>query len=95
MELDHVNHCSKACVNPAHLRPVTHAANGRNRKGANRNNRSTGVLGVIRRPSGKFEARAGTQYLGRYTSIGEAASAARAARERHAVTHILTRQEAN
>lgn len=46
MELDHHNSCPKRCVRPDHLRQVTHKQNGEHRRGANRNNRSTGIRGV-------------------------------------------------
>lgn len=40
----------------SNLREATPAQNGRNRKGANANNKSTGVRGVYRTGSGKFAA---------------------------------------
>jgi hypothetical protein len=43
-ELDHVR-CSRQCVRPDHLQPVTHKQNGENRAAANRNSK-TGVRGV-------------------------------------------------
>lgn len=42
--IDHVCH-NRACVNISHLRAITHAENGQNRAGANKNS-TTGVRGV-------------------------------------------------
>lgn len=44
-KLDHRPTCSKLCVNPAHLRPVTHKQNTENRAGANKNSKS-GIRGI-------------------------------------------------
>lgn len=46
MSLDHRHTCPKRCVNPGHLRPVTHKQNHENRAGAQVNNCSSGVRGV-------------------------------------------------
>ena len=52
MEVDHM--CfNRACVNPAHLRLLTHTENGQNRASANRNSKS-GVRGVSRRRSDRM-----------------------------------------
>ena len=45
MEIDHRPTCPKCCVNPDHLRVVTHKQNQENRRGAMRNSKS-GVRGV-------------------------------------------------
>jgi len=55
MFVDHKCH-TPACVNPDHLQAVTIRENGENRKGANPNNRSSGVRGVTSRPSGRWQA---------------------------------------
>jgi hypothetical protein len=44
-EIDHRTTCPKHCVNPDHLRQVTHQQNMENRAGAHRNSRS-GIRGV-------------------------------------------------
>ena len=46
MSLDHRYTCLKNCVNPEHLRPVTHKQNMENRAGARAGSRS-GVRGVL------------------------------------------------
>lgn len=76
--LDHV--CfNKACVNPAHLRLVSCKQNQENRRGANRDNRSTGQLGVHQWADGRYYARIthhGRQiFLGTYDSLAEAIEA--------------------
>jgi len=39
-EIDHRKTCPKRCVNPAHLRAITHKQNQENRAGPNRNSKS-------------------------------------------------------
>lgn len=47
--LDHRHTCPKNCVNPEHLRVATNKQNQENRaRGANSDNKSTGILGVHR-----------------------------------------------
>ncbi len=46
MQLDHRHTCPKNCVNPTHLRPVTHKQNLENRAGA-RSDSKSGVRGVM------------------------------------------------
>ena len=53
--VDHICH-NKGCVNPQHLRACTMQANCQNRLRANRDNRSTGRLGVKKTQTGRFEA---------------------------------------
>lgn len=45
LHIDHTCH-NRGCVNPDHLQAVTNKANIENRRGANRNNLSSGVRGV-------------------------------------------------
>lgn len=52
---DHLCH-NRGCVNPFHLRLVTRQQNNEHRKGANVDNRSSGVLGVHGTPSGRWVA---------------------------------------
>ena len=84
MELDHLCH-TRECVNPDHLREVTHKQNLENRRGARRTN-PTGARGVHRRPSGRFSARArhhGVDYTaGTFATVEEAAEAAARLRAR-------------
>lgn len=76
--VDHHRHCPKICVNPDHLRPVTHKQNMENLAGERRNSRSQ-VRGV-RWHRGAWEAvvrhNHHTYYLGRYASKGAAELAA-------------------
>lgn len=56
LDMDHRPTCPKRCVNPAHLRPVTHKENLENRAGATSRSRS-GVRGVIWiKQTGKWRA---------------------------------------
>lgn len=83
MQLDHTCH-ARACVNPAHLRPVTNKQNGENRVGANLNSES-GVRGV-RKVHGKWRARVIHNYkpihVGYFDTLDEAKAAASEARGR-------------
>ena len=78
MVLDHSCH-TRACVNPAHLRPVTRKQNMENQVGAHRNS-TTGARGVFRRGS-RYRAavRHNKQliWLGTYDTIEEASEVAR------------------
>jgi hypothetical protein len=80
--LDHICHV-RACVNPAHLRPVTVKQNCENLLGAYRNSAS-GIRGVRQRRNGTWEARVrhlGVLHeLGPYDTAEEADQAARALR---------------
>lgn len=64
----------RGCVNPEHLRLLTHRENGQNRAGANLNSKS-GVRGVYR-AQGQWIARAclgpRTVEVGRFGDLGEA-----------------------
>jgi hypothetical protein len=79
MQLDH--RCSnRACVNPGHLRPVTHKQNMEHDSGAQRNS-STGALGVVRSGKNRYQVAVGHNgkklYGGSFKTIEEAAEAAR------------------
>jgi hypothetical protein len=78
LELDHTCYV-KACVNPAHLRPVTSKQNKENRSGPQKNNKS-GVLGVCWNSSSrKWQASVRhhkkSYYLGLYDRIEDAEAA--------------------
>lgn len=84
MQVDH--RCfQRNCVRPDHLRLVTHAQNGQNRRGANRDS-GTGVRGVSwHKPRQKYRARVmlnGKRYsAGYYDTLEEAEDAAIAKRQ--------------
>lgn len=78
-EIDHRPTCSKNCVNPLHLRPVTKKQNAENRAGAQANS-TTGIRGVSWCEAvGKWRARArssGVEYVaGYFDDIQEAEQA--------------------
>lgn len=87
--LDH-RCANKRCVNPAHLRIVTHAQNMQHRTGATRNNTS-GIRGVTwRKDKNAWRARAalnGRDYFGGYHSTIEAADKAARALRKELHTH--------
>lgn len=79
LHIDHICH-NRACVNPAHLRPVTHKQNMENRIGASRGNQS-GYRGVSwYEPLQKWVAYASRNgkrvYLGYFTDRHEAGAIA-------------------
>lgn len=84
MHLDHICH-TILCVRPDHLRPVTRKQNLENLSGAHRDSR-TGARGVMQTPAGTYQASAcsfgRTYYAGTFTTIPEAAEAARQLRLR-------------
>lgn len=86
LEVDHMCH-NRGCVNPAHLRLLTHTENGQNRASANSNSKS-GVRGVYQ-PSGSdvWIARAvlnrETHEIGRFATMEEAEQAAILWRREH------------
>lgn len=78
VEIDHT--CfNRLCVNPAHLRPVTHKQNNENRRCANSNSK-TGVRGVFPYRRGyRAEVRHNRKgiHVGVFATIEEAAEAVR------------------
>lgn len=83
MYVDHMCH-NKRCVRPDHLRAITPKQNMENRKGAPKNSR-TGVRGVFLTPSGTYQVRVTSNYkthcFGTFTTLEEAATVAKAARQ--------------
>lgn len=80
--LDHVCH-NASCVRPTHLRLATEKQNNEYRKGAQRNNKSSGVRGVRKHgPSWRATVKhhGKVYYLGVYPTIAEADAAAKAKR---------------
>ena len=85
MHIDHMCH-TPACVNPAHLRPVTNKENHENLRGAHRNSKS-GLRGVfwnrrLRKWVAQVTHNYKTQHLGLFDTAEEADAVARAARAR-------------
>lgn len=80
MKLDHRDHCPKTCCETAHLRLATNAENVRNRAGATKSNRTTGIRNVY--PEGhRFRVIVGGRYGGTFDSVDEARSTAARMRE--------------
>lgn len=83
-EVDHV--CfNRSCVRPDHLRLVTRKQNSEHRRGALRNNKSSGIRGVYwREDCKKWEVKVGhnrkSHNVGLYASIAEAEAVAIAKR---------------
>lgn len=83
-EVDHM--CfNRSCVNPSHLRLLSHSLNGQNRVGANANSRS-GVRGVYR-AQGQWIARGMIDRIayevGRFADLAEAEKAVSEWRREH------------
>jgi len=79
-QVDHTCH-NRTCVNPAHLRAVTHKQNTENLSGARADNKQ-GLRGVgLNRRNGKYRVKVthnGSHYHGgQFTTLEEAAEAAR------------------
>lgn len=77
-EIDHMCH-NRSCVNPGHLRPVTHKQNGENRAGLQSNNKS-GVQGVqwrerTRRWKATVRHNDRVYYVGSFEDLEDAAAA--------------------
>lgn len=71
MFIDHT--CfNRACVDVSHLRLVTVSQNSRNRAGANKTNRLSGVRNVYLEGT-RYLVRVGTKRFGRYSTVEEAA----------------------
>lgn len=84
-DVDHRCH-NKICVNPLHLRAITHKQNGENLRGASRNSK-TGIRGVSwHKQAGKWRVTAMHHYRqyygGSFHDIEDAARAAVELRER-------------
>ena len=78
MLLDHT--CfNRACVDVSHLRLVTVSQNSRNRAGANKTNRLSGVRNVYLEGT-RYLVRVGRKRFGRYSTVEEAAVVADRAR---------------
>lgn len=78
MVLDHMCH-QLLCINPRHLREVTHAQNMQNRKGPTKRSK-TGIAGVQFR-AGKYQVVVAGRYVGRFAGLDDAAAAADEARK--------------
>lgn len=79
MFLDHT--CfNRACVDVLHLRLVTVSQNSRNRAGANKTNRLSGVRNVYLEGT-RYLVRVGRRRFGRYSTVEEAAEVAEKARK--------------
>ena len=80
MLVDHICH-RPLCVNAEHLRLATQKQNGENRKGANKNNQSSGMLGVtFDKRTGRWAVKVthnrGSYWGGRHDTKEQAAAAA-------------------
>jgi len=89
-EVDHRKTCPKWCVNPEHLRAITHKQNMENRAGPNRNSTS-GIRGVHfckrdKKWRAQIEHHGKTIYGGSFDTAEEAAEA-RIALEQKYFTH--------
>lgn len=95
MEVDHM--CfNRPCVNPAHLRLLTHAENGQNRASANSNSKS-GVRGVHWAQNQWIaKAQIGDEVfeIGRFNDLGEAERAVSIWRRDHMPASLRDRKEA-
>lgn len=84
--VDHYNH-NTLDNRRENLRVVSYGANAQNRKGAQKNNRSTGLRNVYRRPNGKFIVRLtveGNQiHIGTFDNVNDANRAAKEARRKY------------
>lgn len=86
LEVDHMCH-NRACVNPSHLRLVTHSINGQNRASANSNSKS-GKRGVYwcnwyQRWMARATLDRKVHFIGSFDSQKEAEHAAREWRREH------------
>lgn len=86
-QLDHYvcGRGADGCCNPAHLRPVTNAQNGQHRRGANRDNLSSGVRGVTwvarcQKWQVTVKLNGRNRFLGLYDDLADAVLVARVGR---------------
>lgn len=84
--VDHFNH-NTLDNRRENLRVVSYGANAQNRKGAQRNNKSTGLRNVYRKPNGKYIVRLTVEgkqiHVGTFDNLDEASRKAKAARKKH------------
>jgi hypothetical protein len=86
--VDHFHCYNRLCVEPTHLRDATQTENQENRKGANKNNLSSGIRGVSwcrtkKKWHAQVQSHRKTFNGGYFEDIEEAAAAARALRAIH------------
>lgn len=84
LDIDHICR-NRSCVNPGHLRAVTHKQNLENRDGAQVNNHSSGIRGVsLDSKTGKWVVKVGhkgkQRYYGSFDDLAEASALATAVR---------------
>ncbi|WP_366125371.1 HNH endonuclease signature motif containing protein [uncultured Microbacterium sp.] len=96
-EIDHACH-TRSCVNPSHLRAVSHRENQQNRAGARRDS-GTGVRGVYRNNrTGRYSAyavhRGVTHRAGTFDTLDAADAAARNLRNQIHVNNLMDRATA-
>jgi HNH endonuclease len=96
LQVDHRCH-NRACVRPDHLRWATNKQNAENRRGARRDNRSSGIRGVYPTKSGrwygKFRHNGKDIYTPTVDTIAEAEAAIIAARCQYFTHNDADRQE--
>lgn len=96
MEVDHM--CfNKGCVNPEHLRLLTHSENGQNRSSADRDSKS-GIRGVYKPTGSKSWVARATKdrkphHIGNFKTKEEAEKSAVAWRAEHMPASILDRKK--
>lgn len=78
LDIDHLCHVA-LCVNPSHLRAVSHRENCRNRAAAQSNSK-TGVLGVSLQKDGRWRVKVNGRIVGRRARFEDACELAERAR---------------